>query len=114
MRFKKSIIGILIVGLFFATSFALGVDVELLNPLRDMNNISDVLDAVAKWMLDISLVLAPLMFVVGGIMFTTAHGDATKISNAKKLMFYTVVGIIVVLLAESLIGIFKGFVSTNP
>lgn len=110
MRFKKSIIGILIVGLFFATSFALGA---LVNPIG-IGSISGVLDAVAKWMLDIALVLAPLMFVVGGIMFTTAHGDATKISNAKKLMFYTVVGIIVVLLAESLIGIFKGFVSTSP
>lgn len=81
----------------------------LVNPLG-MATISELLDAIADWMLKIGLLIAPLVFVIGGVMFVTAYGNATKIQNAKQLMIYAGIGIIVVLLAKTLIEVFKGFV----
>ncbi|MDD4358728.1 MAG: pilin [Candidatus Pacebacteria bacterium] len=81
----------------------------LVNPIG-ISSLSGLLIAVAKWLEKIGLILAPLFFVIGGIMFITANGDTKKIDNGKKLMFYTAIGIIVILLAESLATALQNFI----
>lgn len=110
MTIKKKIISFTVIGLFLAASFAFsGNGTGLINPVN-MNSISEVLNAIANWLLNIGLILAPLMFVIGGIMFVTAYGNATKIQSAKKLMIYTGIGIIIVLLAKTLVEVLKKFI----
>ena len=94
--------------------FLTGVNVfaseaALVNPVQ-WSTFSELIDAIANWLLTIGLVLAPLMFIIGGVMFATAYGNATKIQNAKNLMIYTGIGILVVLLAKSLVEVLKGFI----
>ncbi len=79
------------------------------NPVK-WSTFSELIDAIANWLLTIGLVLAPLMFVIGGVMFATAYGNASKIQSAKSLMIYTGIGILVVLLAKSLVEVLKGFI----
>ena len=79
------------------------------NPVK-WSTFSELIDAIANWLLTIGLVLAPLMFVIGGVMFVTAYGNASKIQSAKNLMIYTGIGILVVLLAKSLVEVLKGFI----
>lgn len=81
----------------------------LQNPIG-IDSFSGLLDAIATWLFDIGIVLAPLMFVIGGIMLATAYGNATKVQNAKNLMLYTAIGIIVIILAKSLVEVLKGFI----
>lgn len=81
----------------------------LQNPIG-IDSFSGLLDAIATWLFDIGIVLAPLMFVIGGIMLATAYGNATKVQNAKNLMLYTAIGIAVIILAKSLVEVLKGFI----
>ena len=81
----------------------------LKNPVN-INTFSDLINAIADWLLSIGLVLAPLMFIIGGVMFVTAYGNASKVQNAKNLMIYTAIGIGVILLAKSLVEVLKGFI----
>ncbi|MDD4661801.1 MAG: pilin [Candidatus Pacebacteria bacterium] len=81
----------------------------LVNPVP-MNNFSELIDKIAEWMLNIGLVLAPLMFVIGGIMFMTANGNPSKILTAQHVLIYTAIGILTILLAKSLVDILSGFI----
>lgn len=81
----------------------------LSNPI-DSQSFEDLLDKIIDWILDIAMVLAPLVIVYGGLVYITAAGDTSKISQAKKIILYAVLGFILALLAKSLIGIFKDLV----
>ena len=81
----------------------------LTNP-TGMNTFSELIDKIAEWMLNIGLVLAPLMFVIGGIMFITANGNPSKIQTAQNLLIYTAIGILIILLAKSLVEVLSGFI----
>ena len=47
---------------------------------------------------------AVIMIVIGGIKYATANGDATKIKSAKDTIMYSVVGLIVALMAYAIVG----------
>lgn len=56
-------------------------------------------------------VIAVIVIIVAGIMYTTSSGDASKVTKAKNLLTYSIVGLIVVLTAfvitNFVIGRFK-------
>lgn len=83
--------------------------VGLVNPLG-ASSFSEIMGAIATWLRNIALVLAPLMIVIGGIMFILAQGDPGKVTKAKQLILWSAIGLIVVLLAQSLTSILKGFI----
>lgn len=48
--------------------------------------------------------LAVIMIIVAGIMYTTASGDASKITRAKNTLTYSIVGLLVAFLAFAIIN----------
>jgi len=74
------------------------------------SSLADLLNAVITWIRNIGLALAPLLIVYGGFTYITAMGESAKITKAKQILLYAVIGLIVVLLAQSLLGIIKGWV----
>lgn len=44
-------------------------------------------------------VVSVIVIIVAGIMYTTASGDASRITRAKNLLTYSIVGLVVVLSA---------------
>jgi len=56
-------------------------------------------------------IIAVIVIIVAGIMYTTSSGDTGRVSKAKNLLTYAIVGLIVVLLAfvitNIVIGAFK-------
>lgn len=47
--------------------------------------------------------LAVIMIIVGGIRYTTSNGDASRIKAAKDTIMYSVVGLVVALLAYAIV-----------
>lgn len=43
--------------------------------------------------------ISVIVIVIAGIMYTTASGDASKLTRAKNLLTYAIVGLVVVLVA---------------
>ena len=65
----------------------------------------------------INLILLPvfsglviIMFIWVGILFLSAQGDPAKISTARKALIWVIVGIAVVLLANTIFGYVKKIV----
>jgi len=53
-------------------------------------------------------VVAVIMIIIAAIMFITAAGDSNKISNAKKVITYTVVGLVIIFLARVIVAFLVG------
>ncbi len=58
-------------------------------------NIGDILMRLLQWVLGIFGILAVLAFVISGIMYLTASGDADQIKRAKTAMIWSIVGVVV-------------------
>jgi len=49
-------------------------------------------------------VIAVIMIIVGGIMYATSAGDAGRVKTAKDTILYAVIGIVVAVLAYSIVN----------
>jgi cytochrome bd-type quinol oxidase subunit 2 len=62
------------------------------------NDVESVLLTVLNWLLSIVGILGVIGFVVSGLMYITAVGDEKKAENAKRIILYSIVGVVVALI----------------
>lgn len=48
--------------------------------------------------------IAVIMIVIGGIKYTTSNGDSSAITSAKNTILYSVVGLVVAILAYAIVN----------
>ena len=48
--------------------------------------------------------LAVVMIIIGGIMYTTSQGDPAKVKTAKDIILYSIIGLVVALLAFAVVN----------
>ena len=65
-----------------------------------MQNFINVMNVV----ISLSGVIAVVVIVIAGITYSTAMGDAGKLAKAKKMLLYAIVGLVVVLLAFTIVN----------
>jgi hypothetical protein len=46
---------------------------------------------------------AVILIIISGFMFATANGDASKVANARTSLIYAVVGMVIVIMSQSII-----------
>ncbi len=63
----------------------------------------DLIRAFINFIFIVSLVLAPLMIIIGAVYFLTAAGDPQKIEAGKRLILWTLVGFVIILLARGIV-----------
>lgn len=69
---------------------------------QSITNYSDVIrviNTVGNWMLGILLALAAIFIIYAAFLFLTAAGDETKVKEAKNVIIYAIVAIVVGILA---------------
>lgn len=109
-RFILIFVALIVLSFAFFSSFSVNVDAATIeNPIKH-ETFDDLLTAFTNWIVNIGLALAPLVIVYGGLLHITAAGDPAKSTQGKKVILYAAIGLIVALLAKSLIGILEGLV----
>jgi len=48
--------------------------------------------------------LALLMLIIAGLRYTISQGDATKVADAKRMITYTLIGLIVIAFAATIVN----------
>jgi len=66
-------------------------------------DLDDIILAMIKWTLGLGLSLAVIFFVWGGINYIGSSGDAQKTETAKKIIKYSILGVIVMGLSYALV-----------
>ncbi len=98
----------LMIGLFLAVVFMpLIVSAALPNPTNPISGgggsaitvgeITDLIQRFARWLIVISVVIAVIIIIYGGIMWMLSRGNDTKAGEAKKIVWNGIIGAAVVL-----------------
>lgn len=86
-----------------------GGGVTIVNPITS-KTFEEFIGKIAKWLFNVALVVAPIMFVIGGFYYITAQGDPAKIKKAGDLITWTAIGLIVIMLTTGIIKLLKDMV----
>ena len=71
------------------------------NPLSG-EGLDSIIDPIIDFIFKISIVIVPVLVIYGAFMIITAAGDVAKVEQAKKIIFWTLVGFIIVLLSRGI------------
>lgn len=63
-----------------------------------------IVTTVINTMLFIVGILAVIMIIYAGIRYTTAHGDKGQVENAKNTLMYSIVGLVVAIIAYAVVN----------
>ncbi len=70
---------------------------------NEKNSVMNVLGMVVTVLIWISAIVSTIVIIVSGIMYALASGDPGKISKAKDALLYSVIGLVVSLLAFAIV-----------
>jgi hypothetical protein len=73
----------------------------------DCITFEELIEKLIDFIFWVAVVIAPLMIVIAGFYFLTAAGNPERVSTAKKIIFWSVVGFVIVLLAKGIISMIK-------
>lgn len=76
------------------------------NPL-EAKSFAELIENIIKFIFNLALWIAPIMFIIAGFYYITATGDPAKIQTAKNIILYTVIGLIIVISARGLVVLFE-------
>lgn len=102
-KMSKTTLAVLAVAVVFVPALALAV-AGLPNPTPPVTGtavtlveIQALITRVAQFLIVVSVIIAVIFIIWGGVMYMAARGDDTKVADAKKTIFNGIVGAAVVL-----------------
>ena len=104
MRIKKLIIFLLLTS-FLAPLLANAAVIKIDNPLK-ANTLWELLDAIIVFIFYLAVPIAVIMIIIAGFYFVTAAGEPNKITTAKQIILYTLIGLLIILCSTGLIKLF--------
>ncbi len=87
---------------------ALAQTVTIPNPLVS-NSIMDLVAQIADWLLKIGLTISTIIIIWAAIVFMTSGGSTERVTMARKTLWYAIIGIVVLLLADGVAIFIKNF-----
>lgn len=81
--------------------------IALCNPLQS-STIGDLIKRLSDFVFNVALVLTPILVLYAGFLFLTSAGDPKKVSAAKSIILWTVIGLGIILLSKGIVAIMKG------
>jgi hypothetical protein len=107
MNLRKKIF-ILVLPCLIFSSIVIGTSsVIQLEPPTKYDTFGKLIEAIIDFFIDIAFVLVPLFIVIAGFYFVTASGDPAKIKTGQDIIKYTLIGLLIILLARGLIAVIQ-------
>jgi hypothetical protein len=105
MTKQSLIISCLLVAVLLAPFIAMAVDFDV-----EENAVTETIDNIAKWVVNVSLIVAILMYVIAGYFWVIDNGNLESVKMAKNIILSATIGLAIILIARSLVGIVKTLV----
>lgn len=99
--FPKLIISLLLISLLAPLSVK---GLEIKNPIH-WDTIEKLIEAIVDFLIKLALAGAPIMIIIAGYYFVTSRGEPERISTAKKIVLYTSIGLIIILMAKGIVAL---------
>jgi len=101
----KKVLSIFLLSILLFPQIVLG-QIEIKNPLG-ADTFEEIIARITNFIFSIALVVAPIMILIAGFLFITAGGSPEQVSRAKRIILWTVVGVVVIALAQGLANVIK-------
>ena len=82
------------------------------NPLA-ANSITELIAQIADWVLRIGLIISTIIILWAAIVFMTSGGNSTRVTMARQTLWYAIIGIVILLLADGVAIFVKNFLGGN-
>lgn len=73
-------------------------------------DVMHVLDNIVNWLFSILLIVAVIYLIIAAYYFVIAQGDSDKISKARTMILYALIGVAVAFLAKGLVTLVERIV----
>jgi hypothetical protein len=83
---------------------------NIINPLA-CNTIPECIEKIISFILWIGTAIFPIIIIIGGFLFLISGGDPEKVRTAKRMIFWAVIGLVIVLLARGIISVIKSVIA---
>ena len=80
-----------------------GLQASAFPGLANATSLTDLILKIITFILNIILLLAVLAIIIAGIYLITSNGDEAQKDKAKKIIYYALAGIVVVLLSRAIV-----------
>ncbi|KKR27950.1 MAG: hypothetical protein UT60_C0031G0001, partial [candidate division CPR2 bacterium GW2011_GWD2_39_7] len=74
----------------------------------------DILNYVVTLLLSVSAIIAVIFLIIGGLRYVISAGNADSVESAKNTILYSVIGLIIILLAYVIVKIVINLVGGQP
>ena len=68
-----------------------------------------ILNKGMYWLATFAFLVAAIMIIIAGIKFMVAGGDEEKRKNARNSLIFSLIGVVVVILAQNFVTVIKNF-----
>ena len=103
--FGKEVVILIILTYSFIAPISVAAQ-TIVNPL-DAESIEELIQDVIDLLFYIGVAIAPIMIIIAAYYFLTSGGDPSKIQTAKNIIFWTAVGLLIILLARGIISVIR-------
>ena len=79
---------------------------KLENPIG-AGNLLELIDVLATWLFNLSIPIVVVMIVWSGVMFLISRGEPAKITKARQILLYAVVGFAIILIGKGFITLIE-------
>lgn len=80
--------------------------VTIENPLK-AESLGGVIANIVAFIFQLGLAIAVIVFLVGGFQYLFSFGSEQKVENAKNTLWYGVVGVVIMLVGQSVTALIK-------
>ncbi len=77
--------------------------------VTSIGDVMRIVETAVNWAFSLILILAVLFIFYSAWLYMTAGGDPETVTKAKKNLLYAVIGIVIALLARSIIALVRNF-----
>lgn len=74
------------------------LDIPFVPPLL-IGGVKGLVDTIINWLVGLASLIVVLFLIIGGIMYVGSSGDEERIKRAKKIINYTIIGLIILLIS---------------
>ncbi len=88
-----------------SSGFTQPPNTTLPNPLKTNKTLIQVINAIAGFLLEASILIGTVMIIYAAFLIITSAGSEDKVSQGKRIILYVVIGLGVMLLFKVIIAI---------
>lgn len=107
---KIFLILILFAGMLIASSAAAQITIP--NPLGSGgSDVPTLINTIANWLLGIGATISTIVIIWAAIVFMTSGGNKDRVTMARQTLWYAIIGLTILLLADGISILIQNFLS---